>query len=75
MRGSAQTYADFKQAYGRTKRQPCCSGCGQTFESYGMTADEGFEADGLIYCNSDCHLESSEKERDLAEWESAGEEW
>ena len=35
-----------------------CAGCHHSFESYEMTPKEGYECNGVIYCNDHCQLES-----------------
>lgn len=45
-----------------------CKGCGQIVE-------EPFDVGDGVYCSSDCHLESSEKEREMAEWDALGEDY
>lgn len=52
-----------------------CAGCGQKFETYGMDRSEGFEVDGLAYCNSDCELESGVRDLEHRELESLSDDY
>ena len=40
------------------KAQTHCHGCGNSFESYGMTQAQGYDYNGSTYCNEDCQMES-----------------
>ena len=38
--------------------QKSCYGCGNSFESYNMTPEQGVKHNGKIYCNDDCQMEA-----------------
>lgn len=52
-----------------------CAGCRYSFESYGMSVQDGYAQDGKIYCSSDCQLESEVADIESGEWDSLSEEY
>ncbi len=38
--------------------QTHCHGCGNSFESFGMTQAQGVDYNGHTFCNDDCQMES-----------------
>ena len=54
---------------------PRCAGCRCTFESYGMTVEQGFAVEGKVYCNADCHGSAEVEAAELADYASLSENW
>lgn len=52
-----------------------CAGCGVPFVQYGITAEEGAQCDGKVYCNWDCHGEAEVRDAERAEYDALSEDY